>query len=344
VHGQVSDRKRQVGLKYFTFCASNAIDVFMLAKADLIPASDRSRGFETVYFCERNAAEYEKTISLVGQNGFLGKFESLVLFEEDNDTRQFGLDDNPPQHIRRKLQDKEQHERFVKSFPFDVINLDMNGVFFPPKAGTISPMLEITRRILDWQQARDATDGHKSREFTLLLTSHVSAADANTDAINQLVQRMSLNRDESEEFRTAYQKRFGEVEPEELAEENFPDFFAAALPKVLVRDALDRGWEPEYRGIFLYERVVPSGERRYHMMSSVTHFKRARLPECIDNLVDTAFGQNVESYRDITTQVLEHEFCYCDDALQDTDVNVEVKQHLDAVRKYRDDFIASAES
>lgn len=341
VHAAVSDKKRAVPLKYFTFCAANAIDVFMLARTGLIRPADGASGFPTVHFCERDPREFERTVSLVGQNGLMGKFEQIALFKDDADTVAFTLDDNPPQRIRSKLQMKQQHEQLKNAFPFDVINLDMNGVFFPPKKNSVSPMLSVVRQILDWQKRLDAVDEHDCDGFTLLLTSHVSAADMNTDAIGQLLKRVKLNLEESERFRNAYIQRFGNVTPEDLIDGNFAEFFVVALPKVLVRDALERGWQAEYRGVFLYERVTPRDKAKYHMMSSVTHFQKTGSQPSADDLFSTAFANDAVCYEETTSQALEHGFYDCDACLKDEGTRNSVQQDLHAIRAFRDKFIGT---
>lgn len=346
VDAQVRSRgnARTVPLKYFTFCAADAVDVFMLVQAGVIPEAVRSRGFETVYFCEEDELEYERIVSLIGQNGFQGKFQDIVLFEDDELTLANNLDQGkPPREIRQRLEAKEAHERLVASFPFDVINLDMCGPFFPPRAGAISPMVEIVRRLLQWQQLGDGSDGHTIDEFTLIVTTHVSQEHSNGEAINQLQQRLDTNIDEHAEFRAAYGARYNGTTPATLREQSFAEFFAISLPKVLVREAVEANWSPSYRGVFLYEPDDQRQATRYQMMSSVTHFERITAQAGRRDLFQTTFEQKTAAYVEATSAVVTYGTTDCNAEMSTEATRMEVEANLGQVLDCRRRYEESAE-
>jgi len=138
---RISGGKRQLNkepLKYFTFCASHAIDVFMLEKENVLKRNSKTGRLDGVYFCEYDLDGFGKIAELIGSidQGFLGKFEKIVLFEEDEETRgKSYLDEEVAfsPKVREKLRLKDTYERLRQSFPFDIINLDVYGCMFPPE-------------------------------------------------------------------------------------------------------------------------------------------------------------------------------------------------------------------
>src|SRR5262249_25642371 len=80
--------RRSRPLTYFTFCASNAIDIFMLERAKLIRREKKSSRVENVYFCESKEEDFQKIVSLLGsaEAGFMEQFEEFVLFQDDENT------------------------------------------------------------------------------------------------------------------------------------------------------------------------------------------------------------------------------------------------------------------
>ncbi len=182
-------------LRYFTFCAAEAIDVFMLEYFGILKRSDSTGRLESVFFCEKDEEAFGKIASLIGSpaQGFQGEFEKIVLFEDDNETRNRELyaevEEPLPAHVRKKLRYKDAHHRLKQAFPFDVINLDVFGNMFPPRREhVIGPLLESIIRVLRWQtQSLSCVNAtRRNRQFVLLLTSSVDAENTNETAVEQL--------------------------------------------------------------------------------------------------------------------------------------------------------------
>src|SRR4051794_5685069 len=89
VKAAIDAGKRKRGLSYFTFCASSAIDVFMLERVNILRRDPKTQRLKGVYFCEDTPTEFLKIANLIGSSdsGFMEKFEDFVLFEDDRDTR-----------------------------------------------------------------------------------------------------------------------------------------------------------------------------------------------------------------------------------------------------------------
>src|SRR6266851_4521137 len=76
---RLKKRKPKRRLKYFTFCAVNAVDVLMLDVADIIARSTTGR-FDTVYFFDKTADLVAQTKRRIpGSIGFAGNFVETVL-------------------------------------------------------------------------------------------------------------------------------------------------------------------------------------------------------------------------------------------------------------------------
>ena len=50
-----------------------------------------------------------------------------------------------------KLRYKDAHWRLREAFPFDIINLDVCGVMFPPREVAMTQLLKSIIQILEWQ-------------------------------------------------------------------------------------------------------------------------------------------------------------------------------------------------
>src|ERR1043165_7063746 len=132
VRKAIRDNRRLQPLTYFTFCASSAID-FMLERAKVLKRDKKSGRLENVYFCEADDLEFQKIVNLIGgaaEAGFMERFENFVLCEDDHiteDRHQLDPADKVPDEasICQRFAYKALHKRFLKLFPFDVINLDL---------------------------------------------------------------------------------------------------------------------------------------------------------------------------------------------------------------------------
>lgn len=328
-------------LRYFTFCAAEAIDVFMLEWAGILKRNDSTGRLESVYFCERDEEAFGKIASLIGSpaQGFQGEFEKIVLFEEDDETRDRELymevEDPLPTHVRKKLRHKDAHHRLKQSFPFDVINLDVFGNMFPPRRDhVIGPLLESIIRVLRWQteslSARDAT--RRNGQFVLLLTSSVDADNTNEMAVEQLKDLVSNNIHMYPEFRTSFADQFGHDQVGKLAEERFGDFFCLSLAKFIAQKTLfDLGWETEFGPMHLYSRQDTFDvERQYQIMHSVTICKR------IQNLNARLDDPRNQMYKSTAVQLINDGAETIDGRTKEASIVEELKKELAEIIEYRD--------
>ena len=281
-----ASRDRNRVPKYFTFCASNALDVFLLLSEGVLNRDPETDVVSNTFFCEAKPAEFNRISQLIGahEQGFLGEFHEMILFEDDDRTKGLSLNDPGrrfPSELRQRLNTKERHQTFTASIPFDVINLDVYGAFFPPAGGVTSPMVRSIRRLLELQsEAAEESDNFKS--FTLFLTAHVEVGKVNDEAFEQLVKMVERNRDTYSGFADALNSRFGTTNVTQIADGDFNGFYCLSLPKLIIGEAFDRGWsvDAKFSGLYKRLRTTPAGDpaNTYAMLAWVGSFER-RLAE-----------------------------------------------------------------
>jgi len=122
-------------LRYFTFCAVGAVDVLMLDIARVL--RQKNDRFDSVVFFDATPEDIIETQKRIpGAIGFPGKFADIVLLEDpDEDSVIDGLEspaETPESRLGRDLQRRLTMRRdFIRTFPFDVLNLDLYDATLP---------------------------------------------------------------------------------------------------------------------------------------------------------------------------------------------------------------------
>ena len=334
-------RSKRIPLRYFTFCASEAIDVFMLVGEGILKRSEQTGRLESVYFCEQDDDKFGIIADLIGspEHGFQGPFEEIVLFEDDEETEgktlEGELEEDQPytSEVREKLKYKDDHFRLRKAFPFDIINLDVCGVMFPLKKGIITPLLESIIKILKWQtESRFSINNLECKQFTLFLTSHIDQDLTNQTAIEQLKNRVIDNIKTNPGFQSAFFNRYGHDQVDRLARENFAEFFCLALPKFMIDRALFKfGWKVTSGPTYLYNRDDRWVEnKQYQIMHTVSIYER--IPDFQQSLDAPSTGQYIQS----VIQLVNDGVKWVDDVIENSDINRELKEDLKKIVELRD--------
>lgn len=234
------------------------------------------------YFCEKIPQEFTFISELIGshEQGFLGDFQEMILFEDDDETIEKSINDAHVSYsrpVRYLLNVKERHERFCSTAPFDLINLDLCGRFFPPKAGVISPMVRTIRRLLALQ-AEGSDDGQQLDKFTMFITTHVESRGTNPEAVDELAAMIEHNRSLYVGFEESLINRFGSIPTSDIPSYDFDGFYNVALPKMIVGEAYNLGWMVDLQFTGTYERswLAPPGKdpAKYRMLALVATFSR----------------------------------------------------------------------
>jgi hypothetical protein len=173
-------RRRKRQLQYFTFCAVEAIDVYLLRKEKVIFADANGR-LNNVYFCEKDPDDYAAILDQFRSEtgGFQGELTDIILVDGvENDTAPIELDDEAPPKTReeRRLDDlRDKHRRLRSIFPLDIINFDICGHVFPPNPARVKNFERMLERIFEWQKR--VQEGEPELDnFLLMPTLHVESS------------------------------------------------------------------------------------------------------------------------------------------------------------------------
>jgi len=261
------------------------IDVFMLAKEGILDHDESFGNLSDVVFCEYDQEHYPEIIEMIGieGSGFPNKLEPLVLFEDADYTSQFPTltsiqleleDQDLADEQRDILMLKRQHLEFAGKFPFDFLNLDFCGYYYPSPPG-IMEINKTVDRIVELQN-RDSRDQDgrliSIDEFVLAVTCKFDV-NVPPEAFRRLQRIVEENRDEYEQYSEALLDSTGTLNPEEWHRDDNYDFFLGAWPKELLRMARTRGWAMTFEDYLHYERTNDEGDV-YHIISLVCHFRR----------------------------------------------------------------------
>jgi len=329
--------------KYLTFCAANAIDVFLLEQEGHVKRDPKTSRLNSVYFCERTPDDFGTISSLIGSGhqGFLGDFAEIVLFEDTQATvgrnlgesGEYGRDTN----LRHQLRIKEVNKRLKGSFPFDILNLDISGSLFPPQEPPTSRMIQAIRKVLDWQTLASFQDP-AFQEFTIFITSRAADEETSEDVILELQNVIDANLSSYSQYRDEFEKKYQLKSAEALKAASYPEFFVAGLCKLLLSEVMWRSWDMEYRAVFLYQRPredLPA----YYIVSVVAHVKRFRqnpvkLAPYDGVLPAVMLGRYVEE----ATETLQQAPWIIDLGKLEEKELAQVKEHLASIVEYREKF------
>ena len=318
----VRRRSKKIPLRYFTFCAEAAIDVFMLVHEGIIERSDQTGRLEGVYFCEQDDSKFGIIADLIGspEQGFQGKFDQIVLFKDDEETEGKTLEDDQPyepevrERLIEKLKYKDANHRLRQAFPFDIINLDVcGGPMFSSEQTVITPLLRSIAQILEWQtKSRFPINNLECKQFTLFITSHIDPNRTNQDAIEQLKNRVVENINTNVDFGSAFFDRYGHDEADKLVREKFAEFFCLALPKFMIYKALhDYGWRVTSGPTYIFNRDDKwKKDKPYQMMHTISTYER--IPGFQQRLDAPSIGQYMQS----VTQLVEAGIKWVDDVIK----------------------------
>jgi hypothetical protein len=282
-----SDPRR---LRYFTFCAVSAIDVLMLDAAKVIRQSSNKK-FDTVFFFDKkNEYVIETQKRIPGAVGFPGDFVDLVLL--DDPEGELALDANAPleppaerQDLHRVRSEQIQvslRRQFKNSFPFDVINLDLEQFFLVPNDEFPGKMIRAMRKIFEWQQ-RPIVGRPGRREmlngFSLMFTTQIGPPNLTQEYLNMLGDELNANLTRDGDLIPLLRERTGIDDIALLRQQQFEMFFKLGVPKVLCSILKEQDWYVDSEeGIKTYEFERPRQGGPYRMLHFVMDVVRQDPP------------------------------------------------------------------
>jgi hypothetical protein len=290
--GRVESKKRR--LRYFTFCAIEAIDVLMLDVAKVVRQSEEGR-FDTVYFFQRETEDILETQKRIpGSNGIPGDFVSTVLLsdaeeemtlkeEEQEDTLVSPEEEPDTGETHSKMLRRSARQQLIKGCPFDVINLDLEGYLFRSKDQIPGNLIRAIRKLLYWQAERTVKLGRHEEnidEFTLFFTTKIGPDDLSEEYLDMISAAINSNIRGNEELAQILLNRTGCRTGEELKEKDFTNMFLIGAPKLLATVLSEEDWfvDPEF-GIQIYKFERDHDGGQYSMVHLVMNVKRKKPPK-----------------------------------------------------------------
>lgn len=327
---KVKERHR---FRYFTFCAVNAIDVLMLDVANVIQHS-KAGHFDTVCFFDRTPEFVVQTQRRIpGSIGFHEDFLETVLDPfEGSDALIPPADSSDTFLVRAQQRLHDTKQQFKKQFPFDVLNLDLQGVISKPKDTIPGHVINAVRKLCEWQRQPLLVNSRPQYldGFTLLFTTCVDAKGLGDKYAEMLLDVLKSNVAADNGLEDILRQRNG-LELGQLQEKDFPAFFELGVPKVIAKVLMDEDWHIEpSRGVLVYRFTRP-GNPPYDIVHFAMDVNRnsprqdQRAPGSIPPATETA-------YRAVSRRLFETPTTYVTDALAS---KAELRPSLEEIRERR---------
>jgi hypothetical protein len=284
-----NDRPRR--MRYFTFCAVGAVDVLMLDVANIVKRSPGGNRFDTVCFFGRDGESIVQTQKRIpGAIGFPGDFVELVLLYDDDeilladnvDPLDAPEEDRDEAHVRLKQHNKGVRRAFMKQFPFDVMNLDLEEYVFKPKEELPGKMIKALRKVFAWQRrplVREIGPPRPISEFSLMFTTQIGPPGITADCVNMLEECLRQNVTADDRLLRLLSGRAGVDDVVQLKQQQFDLFFKLALPKIIAAILLEEDWYVDpTAGITIYQYARNSLDGPYQMLNFVMDVRRQNPP------------------------------------------------------------------
>ncbi len=298
-------------LKYFTLCAKEAIDIFMLEKEGVL-SRDENGNLPNVIICESKREDAIEIFDVVKppMKGaiIVGKLEELIMHEDDDEIKQLlkeGESAKPSKEQRAKLYIHEKAYQLKSQFPFEIINFDAYGNFLNPNNPGNKLLYLSFKKIFELQKP--------TKSFLLFVTTPITHIHINFQT--SFRKNFESNVSTHTKIKEALLSSIGKIDYKDI---DYNKKIALNFAKSIVMPAARKeGWESEHKGIYIYEN---RDSRK--MLNSVVQFSRRNI-----TLSESVYIEDV-------VRVIEKmpEYYSYKDALN----NAVVKGHLKEVQKYRE--------
>ncbi|SRR5258706_1291060 len=298
------------GLRYFTFCAVGALDVLMLDVARVIKKNDGR--FDNVVFFDRTDDQILETQRRIpGAIGFPGRFTLIVIDEDPVADAQIEaeqplsektgeLDEKKVREHQRKL---DIRRRFRLTFPFDVINLDLEEFLFKQLDPFPGQVVKAMKRVFEWQRQPIVNNKGKKEYlsgFTLMFTTQIGPPAMHPDYLEMLRTYLRQNIASQPGLLDQLENRAGLRDIDQLQNERFDLFFKLSVPKVIAAMLLEEDWyiDPD-TGVTIFQFDRDSADGPYTLLHIVMDVSRQepdkdhRTPNTQPQAVTDAYGRVV---------------------------------------------------
>lgn len=231
------DCAREFGIRYFTLCGKEGVDIFLFQREELI--KDNGRGFPSVFYCENDYESFVAVKELLGQTlGARDTFEHQMT--------------------------KGHFQRRIQNTPFDIVNLDFSGACFPQDDQPFSETLTSIESLIHFQ------GGHS---FDLFITFKALRQRDNREAIIELSENMNNNFSEYEEIREKFENQYEVKSIDELLDQDYGRFLLVTFPKIMFSFGRNSNFEVECQMKYVYKRTPRRGRATYQIIKFLFSFK-----------------------------------------------------------------------
>jgi hypothetical protein len=314
---RLQKRRASRRLKYFTFCAVNAFDVIMLDVAKVIHRSKNGH-FDTVCFFDRTPEFVAQTqLRIPGSIGFHADFLETVLDPfEGNDPLAEPSDRDNTYEVRAQQRLHDTKQEFKKQFPFDVVNLDLQGAISTPKDTIPGDVVNAIRKLCQWQRQPlvvnsklEPLDG-----FTLLFTTRVEATTLGDKYAEMLLDILNSNLLADTDLAEVLRQRNG-LEVGQLQEKDFHAFFELGVPKLIAKVLMQEDWHIEQEPGVLVYRFRRAGRPPYDIVHFAMDVNRNSPPLELRTPDTTIPVEARTSYKAVVRRLFETPTTHITDAL-----------------------------
>ena len=245
--------------------------------------------FDSVVFFDATPEDIIETQKRIpGAIGFPGKFADIVLLEDpDEDSVIDGLEspaETPESRLGRDLQRRLTMRRdFIRTFPFDVLNLDLYDFLFRPTDPPPGKSIAALRKVCAWQKrAIDGVTGaHRYIDgFSLMFTTRIGPPNISDEYRQMLRGGVVSNLKENPSLIDVLTARVGAGSVEGLENAGFDVFFKLAISKLLAAMFMEEDWHVDStEGIVMYEFERPGDGVPFKMLHLVMDVRRNDPPK-----------------------------------------------------------------
>ena len=299
--------------------------------------------FDTVVFFDRSpeaVAETQKRIP--GATGFNGDFVDLVLKKDPDEdaSPRSSLDEETPLRntakTRNELRLLSQRRDFIRQFPFDVINLDLEEFIFKANDPFPGRVVNALRRVFEWQRREligPHIASHSLAGFSLMFTTQVGPHNLPDSYLRMLRGHINSNIRGNVKLRQTLEARSGVREAGILQGNDFKLFFELGLPKVLASLLKEKDWfvDPN-AGITTFEFERPSKVGPYTMLHLVMEVRRQQPPQEQRGPGDLETPEAKQAYKQVAHRIFEQPTTVVD---RDAIDRAELKESLELIRARR---------
>lgn len=328
-------------LRYFTFCAIGAIDVLMLELAKVIKKNAETDRFDTVFFFDKDREHIDETTKRIpGAIGFPGEFVEIVLADDPEGDDPLKVLEPPREKAETEETRRQQvllatRRDFIKCFPFDIVNLDLERFFFQPNDPFPGRLVNAMRRLFQWQRNPFVAKNkkmHPINGFSLMFTTRIGPSNLGEDYLKMLRDCLTLNVQAVPELGPLLEARAGTREAKNIELNNFATFFKLSVPKLVASILGEEDWCVEEEvgvRIFEFERQSKGGP--YKMLHLAMDVRRKNPPR-----EQRAPGQDspgaVDAYRVVSRKIFAEAEIVVSEATIDKKV---LQDDLDKIKKHR---------